>query len=571
MKRILFLLFISFNTLFAFAQQSQAPYEFQTKYHMVDSAELYVPHFPSKSFTSTQPPTGTIRAIAEWEPAQAVLVSYPAGFGIPTELIREMSENCKVITLVESASQQTTVTNLYNSNNVVMANCQFKITQLDSYWTRDYGPWFIMTNNNTVAIIDFPYNRPQRTNDDNVPVFMAGSSNLNMPWYGMNVLHTGGNYMTDGMGVAAMTDLVTDENSLTVAQIDTLFKQYMGITKCYITTDPLNDYIKHVDCWGKFLDVDKILIASVPTSNPQYNAYEAMATYWSTKVSSYGNNYQVFRVYEPNGQPYTNSLILNKKVLIPMNSSYGTTNNNACTAVYQQAMPGYEILGFQQLSLQTAWASTDALHCRAHEIADKGMLYINHYPLLGQKPVQTNYTVNANVYALSGSNLITDSAWVRYRVNHGAWQQALMTHPSGNLWTANIPATPPAGGDTIEYYVHASDLSPRSTTHPLIGAPDPHKFWVAPTTSVKENQSSKIILFPNPAVDYIFIQPEGETNGSISVRIMNSLGAVVCDLQNVKLNNCMLQIPVGDLPCGTYFVQVNAGTSVSTHKVMIMH
>jgi hypothetical protein len=345
----------------------------------------------------------------------------------------------------------------------------------------------------------------------------------------------------------------------------------MGITKCYITTDPLNDYIKHVDCWGKFLDVDKILIASVPTSNPNYTDYEAMATYWSTKVSSYGNNYQVFRVYEPNGQPYTNSLILNKKVLMPKKGGSSATYDADAISVYQQAMPGYEVIGFTQLSAEP-WASTDALHCRAHEIADKGMLYIKHYPLMGQKPLQTNYTVNADVYALSGSNLINDSAWVRYRVNHGAWQQSLMTHPSGNLWTASIPATAPVGGDTIEYYVHASDLSPRSVTHPLIGAPDPHKFWVATTTSViEENASPRILLFPNPAVDYIFIQPQDENSGEISVRILNSLGAEVSALHKVSIGKRMLQIPVSDLPCGTYFVQVSCGNNVSTHKVMIMH
>ncbi len=571
MKRILTLILISFSYLLAVAQQNLAPYEFQAKYHMLDSSELYAPMVSSKAFSSTAPPVGTVRAIAEWEPAQAVLVSYPGNFGIPYSLIAEMSQDCKVITLVESTSQQTTVTNNYTSNGVNLANCQFKITPLDSYWTRDYGPWFIMTNNNTVAIIDFPYNRPTRVNDDNVPVFLAGAANLNMPWYGMNVMHTGGNYMCDGMGVAAMTDLVTDENSLTVAQIDTLFKQYMGIDRCYITTDPLDDYIKHVDCWGKFLDVDKILIASVPTNNANYNDYEAMATYWSTKVSSYGNNYQVYRVYEPNGQPYTNSLILNNKVLMPIKGGTSATYDANAISLYQQAMPGYEILGFMQLSTQTAWASTDALHCRAHEIADKGMLYIKHYPLLGQKLLQTNYTINANVYALSGSTLITDSAWVRYRVNHGSWQQTLMTHPSGNLWTANIPATAPVGGDTIEYYIHASDLSPRTVMHPLIGAPDPHKFWVAPTTTVKEIETDKIILFPNPAVDYIFIQAVGESNASISVRILNDLGAAVSELRDVKTGNRMLQIPVADLPCGTYFVQISNGASVSTRKVMIMH
>ena len=428
-----------------------------------------------------------------------------------------------------------------------------------------------MINNNQIGIIDFPYNRPTRPNDDNVPVVMASAANLNEPLYGMDVIHTGGNYMCDGMGVAAMTDLVIDENpTLTAAQIDTLFKQYMGINNCYITTDPLNDYIKHVDCWGKFLDVDKILIASVPTSNPNYNDYEAMATYWSNQVSSYGNNYQVYRVYEPNGQPYTNSLILNNKVLVPMNASYGTTNNTAATAVYQQAMPGYQILGFQQLST-AAWASTDALHCRAHEIADKGMLYIKHYPLLGQRSIQSSYTINAEIYAVSGSNLISDSVFVRYRVNHGAWQQTLMTHPSGNLWTANIPQSPPAAGDTVEYYIHASDLSPRSAMHPLIGSPDPHKFWTSTLTAISQHDSDKFLIFPNPAVDFIFIQPKNMISGNLSIRIFNSMDSEVKNIQHIPSGMRMIQIPVSNLGNGTYFVQIANKGRIITQKIMVMH
>ncbi|MEI6852421.1 MAG: agmatine deiminase family protein [Bacteroidota bacterium] len=570
MKRSLLFLIIAIQCFFVMAQQSQAPYEFQAKYHMLDSAELYVMPYSTKAFTQTAPPTGTIRPIAEWEQAQAVLISYAGGFGIPYTLIKEMALNCKVITLVSSSSQQTTVTNNYTAQGINLANCLFNITPVDSWWTRDYGPWFIMTNNNTIAVVDFPYNRPSRPNDDNVPVVMANY--LSEPLYGMNVMHTGGNFMNDGYHVAEMTDLVTDENtSLTAAQIDTAFKQYMGVTNCYISTDPLGQYIKHVDCWGKFLDVDKILVASVPTSNTQYNAYEAMATYWANQTSSYGNHYQVYRTYEPSAEPYSNSFILNNKVFVPiMGGTHATADNNAI-AVYQHAMPGYSVFGYTALS-SAIWYDTDALHCRTHEIADKGMLYIYHLPLLGQKPLQSNYTVNANVYALSGSNLVTDSMFVKYRVNHGAWLQTLMTHPSGNLWTANIPATAPVGGDTIEYYVHASDLSPRSTTHPLIGAPDPHKFWVATTTSViEENASSKVLLFPNPAVDFIFIQPQDENSGEISVRILNSLGAEVSLLRNVSIGKRMLQIPVSDLPCGTYFVQVSCGNSISTHKVMIMH
>ena len=39
-------------------------------------------------------------------------------------------------------------------------------------------------------------------------------------------------------------------------------------------------------------------------------------------------------------------------------------------------MPGYEVLGFTG-----SWESTDALHCRAMGVGDRGMLYVWSVPL----------------------------------------------------------------------------------------------------------------------------------------------------------------------------------------------
>jgi len=567
MKKILStIILLNFFITLASAQNLNTSIEFQSKYHMIDSSELYVPRVAGKSFVVTPPPVGTIKAIAEWEPAQAVLVSYNGGFGIPYALIAELSQDIRVITIVETSGQQSTVTNNYNNNGVNTANCSFIIAPLDTYWSRDYGPWFIMVNNSEIAVVDFPYNRPTRTADDNVPVVMA--SYLGEDLYGMNVLHTGGNYMCDGMGVAAMTDLVLDENtSLTSDQIDTLYKQYMGITKNYITTDPLGEYIKHIDCWSKFLDVDKILIAQVPVSNSQYSDYEAMAAYWANETSSYGNKYQVFRVYEPNGQPYTNSLIINNKVLIPIMSGY-TTQNNAALAVYQQAMPGYECIGVLG-NTSTPWVSTDALHCRTHEIADKNMLYVHHLPYLGPQPILSQYNVSANIYALSGTTIIPDSVWLKYRVNQGGWNQVSMNLISGSNWAGAIPQQ--TAGDTIEYYIHASDLSPRSITHPLMGSLDPHKFYITNVVSVSENKSEQALVFPNPANDKIFIQMKDCNSAEVGIELINSVGVSTLSFDEQNVNDKLIKVNTSNLKPGSYLLKITSAGETFSKKVMIMH
>ena len=107
-------------------------------------------------------------------------------------------------------ANQNTVTSLYQSNGVNLDHCSFLIAPSDSYWTRDYGPWFIYNSiNDEMEVVDFTYNRP-RPYDNQIPAAYATDQGftLNM----LDLVHSGGNYMTDGQGIAISTDLVQTEN-----------------------------------------------------------------------------------------------------------------------------------------------------------------------------------------------------------------------------------------------------------------------------------------------------------------------------------------------------------------------
>ena len=80
----------------------------------------------------------------------------------------------------------------------------------DSYWTRDYGPWWVVDGNGDIGIVDFTYNRP-RPNDNAAPYKV--SQHLDVPYFSADVVSTGGNYMTDGNGIAAATQIAYTENS----------------------------------------------------------------------------------------------------------------------------------------------------------------------------------------------------------------------------------------------------------------------------------------------------------------------------------------------------------------------
>ncbi len=420
-----------------------------------------------RNFLKSAALTGEVRNVAEFERMEGVLVRYP--LGLPTSFIAAMSKHTVVYTLVSSTTNENSARSAYQSAGATLTNCKFIMAATDSYWTRDYGPWYVMNESNQMCIVDFPYDRP-RANDDAVNGIVG--TYLNIPVYNMPVVHTGGNYMTDGWGISASTDLVYEENSNDVAWVNQQMNAYLGVDTYHVTIDPLGDYIKHIDCWGKFLDVDKVLITQVPTTNANYSKYEQVATYFASQTSAYGTPYQVFRVYSPSGQPYTNSLIVNDRVYVPIKSSPASSTDNAALEVYRQAMPGYTVTGIYYSS----WQSTDALHCRAMGMADRQMLYIKHQPLTGVKPYQPEYGITAEILPLSGQPLKSDSLFLIYQTNARSWDTLQLVNTGGTQYGAMLPVNP--GETQVSYYLYAVDHAGKRENHPLIGRPDPHTFDV---------------------------------------------------------------------------------------------
>ena len=559
MKIKLLLLFaLIFAIKNGYSQKNETT-KLQSRYHVIDIDELNKTDQNLRDFVATAPPIGNVRSIAEFEKMQGVIVSYTWGFGIPVSSIAEMSEDAIIYTIVENQSDQNDVTSIYNNNNVNMANVEFIQAALNSYWSRDYSPWFIREENK-ISIVNFPYNRP-RPDDDNIPVVM--SNYLSTDLYGMQLIHTGGNYMTDGMGVAASTDLVEDENNLTTSEIFNLVQSYLGIDDYELCNDPLDEYIKHIDCWGKFLDVDKILIGSVPVTDYRYADYEALADYWANKTSSYGTNYKVFRTYSSSGQPYTNSLIFNNKVFVPFVTGAGSQWNDSALAVYQAAMPGYEVFGIEEGG-NVHWEATDALHCRTHGVPDLGMLYIKHIPLNGELPYQANgYQIEANITAYNNTSLIADSLKVYFKIGNNPYQNVDLVLQSGNTYSANIPA---GYSDTVYYYIHAADMSGRSANHPFIGSAEPHSFRVEAdsTQSISSTGIYKSFfnIFPNPSHGIVYLKSNYDR---YEIYTIDGSKIKEGSLKGKEYN----RIDLSNLSKGIYLVKAYEQNNIATKKLIL--
>ena len=494
------------------AQEQDLPEWRKMKY--LSEEEMYMP-ISTRSFVETPPPTGEVRFPGEYEPMQAVMIVYP--LGIPVELVREMAEDCKVITIVESYYQSSAQSE-FQSAGVNMDNIEYLNAPTNSYWVRDFGPWYIFDGRKP-AIVDNVYNRP-RPYDDDIPGHFAEYWDIDM--FGMKVVHTGGNMMQDGRGNGVSDDIVITESAsqagVSEEQVYERMRAYLGIDPYHVTIDPQGDYIAHVDCWGKYLAPDKILLARVPESNPRYPYYEEVAEYFATTNCCWGYPYKVYRVDIPGGSvlsPYTNSLILNKKVLVPMGSN--STYNEGALNIYRQAMPGYEVIGITNNSYWDGWLNTDALHCRTRGVMDFNMLYVDHRDVVfGEQEWQDSIAITSKFIAYSGAELKQDSLLVYYSIDGGEYQTATMT-ATGNPdeYVGYIKGY--QAKSEVKYYVFGADESNRRYQQPVFGELDPHVFTIGehaetvltlnPTELVfdDENEGVKMLTITNNTANDVVI------------------------------------------------------------------
>lgn len=436
----------------------------------MSAAELEMLDRIGEGHRSTPPATGPVRQPGEFEPMTGVIVRYP--WGNPTNLLAEYSQDITLWVIVEDAGDQSAASSSLTSGGANMANVDWIFAPTNSIWTRDYGPWFIIDGNGDQGISDHIYNRP-RPQDDLIPGVIG--SDWSIPVYGMDIETAGGNYMCDGLGIAISSRLTLDENTgLTTAEIESMLGAYLGIETYHPLPYIESGGIHHIDCWAKFLSPEKILLKEVAPSHSSYDEIEANYAYLSSITNSYGRPYEIIRIYTPNFEPYTNSIILNDKVFVPQ---YGTSWDDDALQTYRDAMPGYEILGYTG-----SWLTDDAIHCRAMGVTDRYMLYVDHVPLPNNPSTTTDYRVEADITDYSETGLIADSLIVYWETDSApGFAPITMTEASrAGSYYADIPAQ--SMGTVVSYYVHAADNSGRSENHPYIGQHDPHSFEIVVDT-----------------------------------------------------------------------------------------
>ena len=575
-SKLIFLLVFSLYGAFVFAQENV-----NLPKALTENEKQLLTHFQFRSAQITAPPSGSVRAAAEWEEVEYLVLSWQTGFqNILRQIVAVGVNECKVIIATQN---QASVSTYLTSFGIDLTNVIFLNAPSDSIWIRDFAGNTIYTDDvGQRALTDWIYNRP-RPNDNVMPTAHANYAGI--PIYitdsGLNdLVNTGGNYMSDGIGNAFASELILDENAVanpygvsakTEAQIDGIMQNYMGIQN-YIKMPTLPfDEIHHIDMHMKLLDEETILVSKYPTNVADGPQIAANINYVANNFQSpFGTPYDIKWIdvppstsgsYPDTGGAYrtfANSVFVNKSILVPI---YRPQVDVAALALYQELLPGYNVVGIDvDNSGENLINQLGALHCITHTIGVADPMLIVHQPI-DVANAGTTVTINALIKHNSG----IQTATVFWReVGTTIFNQIAMSSAFDSNWTANIDIA--TSGVNIEYYIQGQAVSGKILSRPIVA---PAGYWTitVSTLSTTEWASQHISEpFPNPTKQNVNFEME-QMSGLIHVSITNILGQKLF-AQDIQVGNGVFSLDLDSEWKGTLLVTFEGDFGTVTRKVV---
>ncbi|WP_296317092.1 agmatine deiminase family protein, partial [Winogradskyella sp. UBA3174] len=460
------------------------------------------------------------RTAAEWEPALGTLVVWP--LSIPHKLVIELANDNHLFTLVENEDSRKEAEKWFSEWRINPENVTFIYAKqgVDAWWTRDWGPSAVFTNKNEYKLADGKYiystpvtglacndslqflymdenNKIELTQiDDDATIPLAkqlGFEIINLP-----INNTGGSVLTDGLGTAFSTCIILNENKhhgIDSENFLQLNDSLLGFQRYNIISNFETNGIQHIDCLLKLIDEETILVAEPPSDHELYNIYnEIVAKELSILKTPYNKPYKILKIKTARYKDerlaaYTNSLILNKVVYVPL---FDIPQDSIALKTWEDAMPGYEVKGFkfalndepfvtEELRKHYrayGWNNGDALHCRTRAIWNPEMLFISVNKIKSEVDSNQKNKVYATIIDYSKKGLVENKSELFWRLSGEIeWKTITLSQADNeNHFFAEIPNH--NSGTNIEYYISAVSNSGEKETRPITAPLAAYEFTI---------------------------------------------------------------------------------------------
>jgi len=576
MKALFTISLILLVSIYTFAQDFGLPiYLTEEEHNIGNNYESFPPVNPI-------PPSTPVRTMAEWEELDGIIMTWTSYTVLLRQIVDAAQEEGMVWII---CSDSNSVKSFLQGGGVPLFNISYIINSFNTVWSRDYGPWCVYTLvGDTLGFIDLKYNRP-RPLDDVIPVVLG--NRWSIPVYQTiagpdSLAHTGGNFMVDGFGTSFRSRLTEIENSWhTTAHIDSILFRYCGIQigKSVSMTVLPYDGIHHIDMHMKLLDEETLLIGQYPTGIADGPQIEANIQYIQNNyLNCYGRPYKIVRIPMPpnsNGQyppissyfTYTNSLIINKTVLVPI---YNFPLDTTALSIYRENMPGYNVVAFDCNQIIPAGG---AIHCVTKEIGTTNPVLIYHARLQNTSDTINNYPVLANIKNRYG----IDSAFVYWSTDTSlGYNRLIMTNSGGQNWTTSIPHQ--SAGITVYYYIRTRTSYGKYFSKPITAPRGHWKFDVTGPTGISGTnnyipEEFKLYQnYPNPFNPSTTIEFDIIKRDNVKIVLYDLLGKEVVTIvnENLEPGKYKVSFTADNLASGLYFYKIVSNNFVDVKKMLIL-
>lgn len=337
--------------------------------------------------TGTLPPEGALFCVPEYAPMEAILIAWEGSSSWKTILGRMAGHitttgNADVYCAVDSSSEISSATSTMTTYGTNMARVHFVVVTTDTIWIRDYGPRYAYQGDVRV-VVDHHYNRP-RPWDDQYPAVFATQQGHER--FHNDVIHGGGNFHLDALGLGYATRLIDNENpSLSEVQLQDRYSDFQNLDLTIL--DPFPTYIdstQHLDMWMQIIADDEVVISDWPTQSGTIQ--DQICDDTAADMTAAGYTVHRIPAVHSSGTHYTftNVVMCNDLVMIPSyTNSTASAHNATALATWQAALPGKTVV---QVPSQSIVTSAGVLHC-----------IMMHYPAFRGAGVEPTVYVKAPV------------------------------------------------------------------------------------------------------------------------------------------------------------------------------
>jgi agmatine deiminase len=314
------------------------------------------------------PKSAGFRMPAEWEPQEAVWltwphneITWPDGMLVEVEqayveIIRAIHTGEKVKLLVRNFESEAKIRLALDREDVALTQIVFVPVATEDSWIRDYGPTFLVDNETRqLAMVKWIFNAwgnkyDDLIGDDRIPAELNKTLKLQM--FEPGIVLEGGSIEVNGAGIVLTTEqclLNENRNSqLGRSEIEEYLKEYLNVSEVLWLHKGIagDDTDGHIDDIARFVNQNTVLCAFEDDAADEN--YEILKENYHRLV---GFGLNVVKLPMPGyigdrharlPASYANFYVANSSVVVPI---FGHSNDRRALDIIQQVFPSRRVVG----------------------------------------------------------------------------------------------------------------------------------------------------------------------------------------------------------------------------------